>query len=208
MGRCPPQAYDSKCVHEPTHHQPIRDGGSHPDQIGSVFADPKDVERRRWNRRVVGEFGLFLRRYRWHLFISMDGPTDRDLTAEMAQAIAHRWVELAGKDVYAYAVYERGDIKDRGHLHLLVGGPIFGGAVHRIGDKKTGQWMWRYADRDFPITGWNWGFGRTEIVVRHVDLFDPKRGAPEYVVKNVVEHPEHGWWIGKPRRPRRRKRGR
>lgn len=207
---CPTEApFDPKCVHA----TPQNGEGEHqsPKKVfqESVFAHRDDVAERKRKSEVIASHGELLRRYRWHLFLSMDGPPDEDLTPERARGMAHRWVQLAGGEVYAYAVYERGDKSHRGHLHLLVGGKMNGGTIHDVDTAAGKLGVWRYNQLDFPITGWNWGYGNTEVVVRHVALYDPRRGAAEYVSKKVLANPEYGELLGcPPRRHRRRKRGR
>jgi hypothetical protein len=125
------------------------------------------------------------------------------LNDENAMKAAESWLGMLGPDVYAYVVYEEGAATGRGHLHLFVGGLINGGKVL----KDNTKWIWRYKDHDFEIRSWDWAYWNKTIKVDHVDIYDHRGGAARYLSKYSFERPEHGRFIGKPKKPRRRKRG-
>lgn len=167
----------------------------------SVFADPDDVKWRKERKDYIKEHGEFLQRYRWHLFLTMTFPWK--LNDENAMKAAESWLGMLGPDVYAYVAYEEGRATGRGHLHLFVGGLTNGGKVLR----ENNKWFWRYNEHDFEITSWNWAFWNKTIKVDHVDIYDHKKGAAWYLSKYTFDAPEHGQFMGKPKKPRRRKRG-
>jgi len=167
----------------------------------SVFEDPEILEWKKERRKYIKAHGQLLQRYRWHLFLTMTFPWK--LNQENAMKAAESWLGLLGSDVYAYVVYEEGKATGRGHLHLFVGGLINGGRVLKYNDK----WFWRYNDLDFEIRSWDWAFWNKRITVDHVDIYDHRGGAARYLSKYSFETPEHGQFIGTPKKPRRRKRG-
>jgi hypothetical protein len=95
-----------------------------------------------------------------------------------------------GGDAYAYSALEKGVAGKRTHVHVLLGWPRGGiSRTNWIAFHKKVERLWRH--------------GKV-----HLERYDPRRGAAQYLVKDSAQFPDQGEFIGDPKKVRQRKKKR